>query len=30
MAYNDHELDDLGIRRSDIPAIARGRLPAPA
>ena len=30
MAYNDRELDDLGIRRVDIPAIVRGRLPAPA
>jgi uncharacterized protein YjiS (DUF1127 family) len=30
MAYRDHELDDLGIRRSDIPAIARGGLPASA
>jgi uncharacterized protein YjiS (DUF1127 family) len=30
MAYNDRELDDLGIRRSDISAIAWGRLPAPA
>jgi uncharacterized protein YjiS (DUF1127 family) len=29
MAYNDRELDDLGIRRTDIPVIARGRLPAP-
>ena len=29
MAYRDEELDDLGIRRSDIPAIARGRLPSP-
>lgn len=25
MAYRDRELDDLGIRRSDIPAVARGR-----
>jgi uncharacterized protein YjiS (DUF1127 family) len=24
MAYRDHELDDLGIRRVDIPTIARG------
>jgi uncharacterized protein YjiS (DUF1127 family) len=23
MAYNDHDLDDLGIRRSEIPALAR-------
>jgi uncharacterized protein YjiS (DUF1127 family) len=23
-AYNDHELDDLGLRRADIPVIARG------
>jgi uncharacterized protein YjiS (DUF1127 family) len=30
MAYRDDELDDLGIRRSDISAIARARLPAPA
>ena len=30
MAYRDHELDDLGIRRTDIAAIARGRLPAGA
>jgi uncharacterized protein YjiS (DUF1127 family) len=30
MAHRDHELDDLGIRRSDIPAIARGGLPASA
>jgi uncharacterized protein YjiS (DUF1127 family) len=29
-AYRDHELDDLGIRRVDIPAIAHGRLPAAA
>jgi uncharacterized protein YjiS (DUF1127 family) len=27
MAYGDDKLDDLGIRRSDIPAIARGRVP---
>jgi uncharacterized protein YjiS (DUF1127 family) len=30
MAYTNRELDDLGIRRVDIPAIARGRLPAAA
>jgi uncharacterized protein YjiS (DUF1127 family) len=30
MAYTDRELDDLGVRRSDIPVIARGRLPAAA
>ena len=24
MAYNDRELDDLGVRRLDIPGIARG------
>jgi uncharacterized protein YjiS (DUF1127 family) len=30
MAYRDHELDDLGIRRTDIPTIARGQLPAAA
>ena len=29
-AYHDHQLDDLGIRRSDIPAIVRGGLPASA
>lgn len=28
MAYTNHELDDLGVRRSDIPLIASGRLPA--
>jgi uncharacterized protein YjiS (DUF1127 family) len=30
MAYSDDELDHLGIRRADIPAIARSRVPAPA
>lgn len=30
MAYSDHDLDDLGIRRPDIPALAQGRLPTPA
>lgn len=29
MAYSDHELDDLGVRRTDIPVIARGGQPAP-
>jgi uncharacterized protein YjiS (DUF1127 family) len=29
MAYNDHDLDDLGIRRAEIPAMAR-RLAAEA
>ena len=27
MAYNDAELDDIGVRRVDIPAIARGDHP---
>lgn len=29
-AYRDHELDELGIRRVDIPSIVRGRAPASA
>lgn len=27
MAYSNRELDDLGVRRADIPRIASGRLP---
>lgn len=30
MAYDDRELDEIGIRRVDIPSILRGRAPAPA
>lgn len=30
MAYDDRELDEIGIRRADIPVIARGRALAPA
>ncbi len=30
MAYSDHELTELGIRRRDIRAIARGSSPSPA
>lgn len=29
-AYDDRELDDLGVRRADIRAIAKGRDPVPA
>lgn len=29
-AYDDRELDDLGVRRADIRAIVRGREPVPA
>ena len=28
MAYSDRELADVGVSRSDIPAIARGEIPA--
>lgn len=30
MAYDDRELDEIGIRRVDIPVILSGRTPAPA
>ncbi|MDX1540177.1 MAG: DUF1127 domain-containing protein [Geminicoccaceae bacterium] len=29
-AYHDRELDDLGVRRADIPLVVRGRTPASA
>ena len=30
MAYSDRDLDEIGIRRVDIPTIARGHTPLPA